>query len=39
MGQNFLGQWNCRIFKSTISPEHNDNFFNFDTNLLKLKIA
>ena len=24
MGQNALGQADCRIFKLTVSPEHND---------------
>ena len=40
MGQNVLGQSNCRIFKLTASPEHNDEkgwFFAFWYILMEIK--
>ena len=42
MGQNALGQWDCIIFKSTISPEQNDEkvwFLHVDTSSLKLSVV
>ena len=42
MDQNALGQSDCRIFQSTISPEQNDwkawFFACFNTNSWKLKV-
>ena len=42
MGQNVLGQSDCKIFRLTISPKHNDeklDFLHVDTDEWKLKVA
>ena len=42
MGQNALGQSDCRIFKLIISPEQNDEkawFLHVDTDSWKLKVG
>ena len=41
MGQNILSQSDCRIFKSTLSPEQVNEtawFLHFDTNSHKSKV-
>ena len=41
MGRSALGQWDCKIFKLTLSPEQNDKkslFLHVDTNSLQLKV-
>ena len=42
MGQNALGQSDCKIFKSSVSPEQIDeksDFLYVNTDLWKLKIG
>ena len=41
MGHNAYGRSDCRIFKSTVSPEENDekpDFLHVDTDSWKLKV-